>query len=145
MSFKNIRPFTKNDIDRVMEIWYSSSIDTYDFIAKKHWDEIKGNVRNKFLNSNIYVYEESNIIKAFILFDDDYIDELYVDKKYRSLGIGKILLDFVKSFNLELTLNIFQKNERAIEFYKNNGFKIIEENIEESTNEKGYFMKWKRK
>jgi len=137
-----IRQLNKKDVDRVLDIWYNSSVDTYTFISKDHWDLIKDKVRSKFLESKIYVYEEDSIIKGFILIEDGYIDELYVDKKYRSNGIGKQLLNYVKSDYEELTLNIFQKNVDGIRFYQNNGFIVVEENTEDSTNEKGYFMKW---
>ena len=139
---RNIRAFCKKDLERVVDIWYNSSIDTYNFISKDHWDSMKDKVRSKFLESKIYVYEEDSIIKGFILIEDGYIDELYVDKKYRSNGIGKQLLNYVKSDYEELTLNIFQKNVDGIRFYQNNGFIVVEENTEDSTNEKGYFMKW---
>ena len=139
-----IRKFIKDDIDDVIQIWYSSSVDTYKFVDEMHWEKIKKEVRDRFLNSNIYVYDEDNIVKAFILINGQYIDELYVLKEYRLNGLGKKLLDFVKSNNNELLLNVFQKNTNAIEFYKKNEFKIIEENVEDYTREKGYLMKWKR-
>ena len=137
-----IRKFEKNDLDLVLNIWYESCLDTYYFINKAHWDSIRENVKKKFLNSNIFVYEENKIIKGFILIDEGYIDELYVSKQFRSMGIGKKLLDFIKKTHNELTINIFQKNINGIRFYKNNGFEIVEENIEDSTLEKGYFMRW---
>ena len=139
-----IRKFIKDDIDDVIQIWYSSSVDTYKFVDEMHWEKIKKEVRDRFLNSNIYVYDEDNIVKAFILINGQYIDELYVLKEYRLNGLGKKLLDFIKSNNNELLLNVFQKNTNAIEFYKKNEFKIIEENVEDYTREKGYLMKWKR-
>ena len=139
----NIRKSDAKDIDRILEIWHSSVLDTYEFIKPEHWDEISHKVKEKFLNSDIYVYEEK-LIKGFILIDNGYIDELYIKKEYRSNGIGKKLIDYVKNQYDELSLNIFQKNSRGISFYLKNGFKIVEENVEDFTNEKGYYMLWKK-
>lgn len=132
------------EIDQIIELWYNSNIDTYNFIDEKHFDNIKENVRNKFKTkyNNIYIYKENNIIKAFFLIEDDYIDELYVNRIYRNQGIGTKIIDYLKENNHVLTLNIFKKNTKGINFYLKKGFKIIEENIEDSTKEEGYFMKW---
>ena len=43
---------------------------------------------------------------------------IFVRDKEQSGGIGKQLLDFVKSLKGQLELNVYQKNERAVSFYK---------------------------
>ena len=142
---KNIKKFSLADIDKIIDIWYQSNIDTYTFINKNYFKNIKENVKKKFISNynNIYVYEENTEIKAFCLIDNDYIDELYVSNAYRNQGIGTKILNHLKNNNNKLTLNIFQKNIKGINFYQKNGFKIIEENTEDITQEKGYYMEWK--
>ena len=43
-----------------------------------------------------------------------------------------------------LTLKVYQKNINAINFYKKSGFIIVNENIDESTNEVEYIMSWRK-
>ena len=42
----------------------------------------------------------------------------------QSQGIGKILLNYAKDKRNKLYLNVYQKNARAMSFYKREGFEI---------------------
>lgn len=53
-------------------------------------------------------------------------------------------MDFVKSLKGQLELNVYQKNERAVSFYKREQFEIHCESIDTSTDEKEYLMIWKK-
>ena len=53
----------------------------------------------------------------------------------QSQGIGKILLNYAKDKRNKLYLNIYQKNARAISFYKREGFEIQHSGLDEATGE----------
>ena len=55
-----------------------------------------------------------------------WIDHLYVLPEHHGQGIGTALLDQAKSGNGRLELWTFQKNVRAIKFYRDNGFVLAE-------------------
>lgn len=46
------------------------------------------------------------------------------------------MLDFVKESRTQLSLNVYQKNTRAIHFYQREG-------LDEATDEKDYVMTWR--
>ena len=80
-----------------------------------------------------------------------YISEEYWDnhfgdvkKEKQSMGIGSKLIEYCKSKYSELMLKVYVKNKRAVAFYERKEFKIIEEEIDEETNEKEYVMKWEK-
>ena len=58
---------------------------------------------------------------------------------------SKTLLKALKDRKTRLSLNVYQKNTRAICFYQREGFKILCEGLDEDTGEKDYKMIWKRK
>ena len=94
-------------------------------------------------NTDSYVFEDKRQIKGFIsIIDDKYIGALFVMPKYQRMKIGSKLLNFAKKLYPELSLKVFLKNENAVRFYKNNDFKIIGEQVDESTNEKELLMSW---
>ena len=62
----------------------------------------------------------------------------------RSQGIGKLLLNYAKDRKAKLSLNVYQKNTRAIRFYEREGFDIKCEGLDEATGEKEYEMIWER-
>ena len=49
--------------------------------------------------------------------------------------------DFMK---LDIRVNVYVKNERAITFYEKEGFKIVKEEIGKTTDEKEYVMTWEK-
>ena len=53
--------------------------------------------------------------------------------------------DKMFDFNCDEHLNVYQKNARAISFYKREGFSIQCEGLDEATGEKEYTMLWKQK
>ena len=119
-------------------------IKAHDFIAETYWDEHFEMVEGMLGDAEIYVFEEQGQIKGFVGLDGEYIAGIFVREKEQSLGIGKQLLDFVKSLKGQLKLNVYQKNERAIKFYTREQFEIQDEQTDEATGEAEYLMLWKK-
>ena len=139
-----IRIFKNEDLDRIMEIWLDSNIKVHSFVSKDYWEIVSGFVRRAVPASEVYVCEKDSIVCGFIGLQDNYIMGLFVEETKRSDGIGKKLLDYVKGIKTELTLNVYQKNERAVEFYKREQFVIETESVDGNTNEAEFVMQWKR-
>lgn len=141
-----IRRLQKPDIDTVSDIWLEANRDAHDFIPAEYWENNFFPVKEMLLQAEVYVYtdEYKNEIEGFVGLDQEYIAGIFVRKKARSKGIGKALLDFVKGKKQELTLNVYQKNERAVRFYEREGFLILEKKEDETTGEKEYLMGWQR-
>ena len=94
--------------------------------------------------AEVYVYEDAGGIQAFIGLDGEYIEGIFVADKMQSQGIGKRLLDFIKTKKTELHLHVYQKNTRAVRFYQREGFEIRCAGVDASTGEQDYTMVWKR-
>jgi GNAT superfamily N-acetyltransferase len=62
---------------------------------------------------------------CFCSYNNNWLNHLYVLPGHQGQGIGKLLLDNAKNHNSELNLWVFQKNTKAINFYKRNGFKLV--------------------
>lgn len=137
-----IRKLKETDINKVAEIWLDTNIKAHDFIPEKYWKDNFNMVKDMFPQSEIYIYENGKIIQGFIGMDNDYIAGIFVSSEVQSKGIGKVLLDFVKTKKEKLRLNVYQKNTRAIQFYQREGFKIQNENLDINSGEKEYVMTW---
>ena len=138
-----IRQLQNKDIDKIMEIWLESTIDAHKFISKEYWNENYNIVKDVYIPmSKTFIYEENDDIRGFIsIINNDFIGALFVEKNYQSQGIGKSLIDYAKNLYDNLSLAVYKENEKALEFYKKMGFKIISENINEDTNCVEYIMK----
>ncbi|MBE6062633.1 MAG: GNAT family N-acetyltransferase [Clostridium butyricum] len=75
---------------------------------------------------------------------DNYIAGIFVEQGSQSKGIGKSLIEYSKKIKDELMLNVYEKNERALQFYKRENFKILEKNRDENTNEIEFSMVWNK-
>lgn len=139
-----IRKLRKTDLDEVAYIWLHTNKKAHDFIAETYWDEHFEMVEGMLGDAEIYVFEEQGQIKGLVGLDGEYIAGIFVREKEQSLGIGKQLLDFVKSLKGQLKLNVYQKNERAIKFYTREQFEIQDEQTDEATGEAEYLMLWKK-
>ncbi|MCG3681278.1 N-acetyltransferase [Aliarcobacter butzleri] len=137
-----IRKLDKNDINQLLQIWLEVNIKTHNFIPKEYWEEQYDNVKELLPNSEIYVYEENEKIVAFVGLIQNYIAGIFVSFSFQSKGIGKKLLDYIKEFKKELSLNVYVKNTSAIKFYQREGFIINSQNIDEETKEQQILMIW---
>ena len=139
-----IRTLQKADINRVMDIWLDTNIKAHSFIPSQYWKSNCDLVREMLPQAEVYVYENEQEIQGFAGLNGDYMEGIFVSDGMQSQGIGKRLLDFIKSKKVKLCLNVYQKNMRAIHFYQREGFKIQHEDMDEATGEKDYVMTWRQ-
>lgn len=141
-----IRKAEKEDIHYIMEIWLHTNIEAHAFIPKKYWEENYELVKMMLPDAELYVYEDdsTNEIKGFIGINDTFIEGIFIQQAKQSKGIGKKLLDYVKTKKEELSLRVYQKNKRAVQFYLRENFIVFSEEMEETTREKEYIMIYKR-
>lgn len=139
-----IREFEKKDTKRVMQIWLEANLEVHDFVPSDYWLSQYQSVQEQLLLADIYVYEQDNEIQGFVGMVDDYLAGIFVDKKYRSMGIGKGLLECVKKIYPAFSLNVYQKNQRAVDFYLREKLTIVSTGVDEDTAEDDYTMVWKK-
>lgn len=139
-----IRPFETNDLSRVIELWLETNKQAHDFIENTYWEGKYAEVKKMMPAAELYVYEENNAILGFVGLMDTYLVGIFIDTTYQSRGIGKQLVDVAKDSKERLLLQVYTKNKRAVSFYSREGFSIIEEKVDEATEEAEYVMEWKR-
>lgn len=140
-----IRRFETKDTGQVMQIWLESNLETHDFVPSEYWRSQYQSVHEQLLQADIYVYEQDKKVHGFAGMTGDYLAGIFVDKKYRSMGIGKDLLAYVKKNYPAFSLNVYQKNRRAVDFYLREGLSVVSQGIDEDTAEADYTMEWNQK
>lgn len=142
-----IRKAKESDTDEIMDIWLNSNIDAHSFVLKEYWVENFNYVKKSILTAEVYIYTDdyTDDLIGFIGLADNYIAGLFVKQAARSKGVGKALLDYVKGIKSELFLDVYDKNRRAISFYKREHFAVQEQNVDIDTNEKECRLVWHSK
>ena len=141
-----IRKFESRNLDAVMQIWLHGNLDAHAFIPADFWTDHFEMVRDILPQAELYVHENeaTRQIDGFIGLSESHIEGIFVAKSARSKGIGRALLEYAKSRKPRLTLSVYQKNERAIAFYRREKFVVQSEGIDEDTNEAEIQMFWTR-
>ena len=141
-----IRKFETRDLDTVMQIWLHGNLDAHAFIPASFWEAHFEMVRDLLPQAELYVHEDAGTrqIDGFIGLTENHIEGIFVAKAARSKGIGKALLGYAKSRKPRLTLSVYQKNERALAFYRREQFVVQSEGIDGDTNEAEIQMLWTR-
>lgn len=138
-----LKQFDKKDIDVLMKIWKDNNQKFQFFINNEYWTNNYVNFKNELLSDKVYVYTEATKILAFVAVNPaDEIINIQVLPEIQREGIGKILIDKIKSENRNLVVRVFEKNINAILFFKALGFKKIDDFIDENVNEKCYLLRW---
>ena len=141
-----IRKFETQDLDTVMQIWLHGNLDAHAFIPASFWKAHFEMVRDMLPQAELYVHENEapRQIDGFIGLTENHIEGIFVAKAARSKGVGKALLEYAKSRKPCLTLSVYQKNQRALAFYRREQFTVQSEGIDEDTNEAEIQMLWTR-
>ena len=141
-----IRKFETQDLGTVMQIWLHSNLDAHVFIPASFWKAHFEMVRDMLPQAELYVHENEapRQIDGFIGLTENHIEGIFVAKAARSKGVGKALLEYAKSRKPYLTLSVYQKNQRALAFYRREQFVVQSEGIDENTNEAEIQMLWTR-
>lgn len=148
----NIRKATTKDLSRIAEIYvFNNRMNFLPIFKDENFSFGEMQViplANHYFNrpeiiSNIYVFEENELVKGFIQMKGTEIYKLYVDTFFQSEGIGKHLIEYaIKEMHAD-NLWALEKNPRAISFYERQGFHLTgEKKFEEDTTE--YLVKLKR-
>lgn len=140
-----IKELDTSKIDDVMKIWLETNISAHDFISKEYWESNYDLVKKALPEATVFIYEEGDEIRGFIgIIEEAYIAGLFVSNQYQNEGIGSELLKKCKKDYSILSLDVYAKNIKAVNFYTKHGFKIKKEKENDETNEKEYSMIWKK-
>jgi len=137
-----LKQFDLSKMDAVMEIWLNTNIAAHDFIPKEYWYNNLEVVKTMLPNAEILIYED-DVIKGFVgVVDKAYIAGLFVSKQFQGCGIGAKLIEECKKRYPILMLDVYEKNNKAIDFYRNHGFRIKDKKENSDTKELEYTMQW---
>lgn len=131
----------ENDTTRLMEYKLKTILDFADNLSEEDIVKIRNYVRNQIpiqLKKYKMIQLENKIIGCLLVEDKDdgkILDELYIEKEYRSQGIDTCIIQNILQ-NHVVYLWVYKANIRAISLYKRLGFHIVEQT------DTRYYMKY---
>ena len=140
-----IRKYEPNDLKRIMEIWLSSNIEAHSFIRREYWQDSFISAAEAIPLAEVYTALSNDEIVGFIGLNGGHIEGIFVDSQHRSKGVGKSLLNFAKELYPRLSLCVYEKNIKAADFYRREGFLPVRKKTDISTGETEILMRWDSK
>ena len=139
-----IRKWQNKDLSPLLTLWLESTTFAHPFIAEKYWLDSEKLVREVYLPaSQTWVWEEHGEPQGFVsVMETQFVGALFVRPNTVRQGLGKALLDHVKQRFCALTLEVYQKNERAVNFYHAQGFRIEDSAWQDDTQSPTWIMNW---
>ena len=139
-----IRKWTAKSLDPVLTLWLESTTFAHPFIDEQYWHDSLALVRDVYLPAaQTWVWEENDTLLGFIsVMDNQFVGALFVAPQALHRGIGSALLNEVKQRYPMLSLEVYQKNGRAVSFYHALGFRIEDGAWQEETKHPTWIMRW---
>lgn len=140
-----IREAKEEELDELTNLWLDVSLESHSFISADYCLENKESIRGLYLplSENLIILADDKV-KGFVSMMGNYLSALFVFPDSQGRGYGKKLIENVKCDRKIIQLKVYEKNERACQFYKQNGFKFKERMIDEPTGEKEWLMQWEK-
>lgn len=139
-----IREGHRADIDALLPLWLASTTLAHPFIDARYWQESLPIVRDVYLpQASTWIAQTDEHIDGFIsVLELRFIGALFVAPEKLGEGVGTALLNHVKARYDALSLEVYQKNTRAVNFYYAQGFRIEESAWQEETHHPTWIMNW---
>ncbi len=132
-----IRPFTLEDLNETLTLWEAASAVAHPFFSDafaNHAKELMTTVYMPNATGHTWVWcDEDHVLKGFISMIDNEIGGLFVDPRAQRMGIGKALVDHVRSMHKTLEVEVFKNNVIGSAFYHRYGFTLMHEQFHEES------------
>ena len=139
-----IRKWNTSQFEPLLGLWLEGTTYAHPFIAPQYWQESLPIVRDTYLPAaETWVFEEEQRLQGFVsVIEARFVGALFVAPNRLHHGIGSALLSVVKQRFSELSLEVYQKNSRAVNFYHAQGFRIQDSAWQDETRHPTWIMHW---
>lgn len=139
-----IRKWQSDDPAPLLSLWLESTTAAHPFINADYWRENEAMVRDVYLPAaETWIWEEDDKPLGFVsVMQAQFVGALFVSMPFIGKGIGHALLNHVQQRFPYLTLEVYQKNIRAVNFYHEHGFRIEDSAWQDDTQHPTWIMSW---
>jgi putative acetyltransferase len=130
-----IRRADSQDINALVLLWLRSTIKAHPFISESYWLESAAMVKETFL-------PQARTWVACRAENQQFIGALFIIEEFYGSGLAQELMSVVKNYYSKLLLEVYQQNDRAVAFYRKEGFGVITDTHHPGTGLPTWVMSW---
>lgn len=119
-----IRQATNADHPLLLDIWLRSVRATHHFLQQSDIDGLLPQLRDIYLPAvELWVaVDVEDCPLGFIGLNESHVEMLFIEPDLRGKGIGRTLLDHIRSSRNEMSVDVNEQNPQAVGFYLHYGF-----------------------
>ncbi|MFK4824184.1 GNAT family N-acetyltransferase [Paenochrobactrum sp. BZR 588] len=122
-----IRPMIADDVVRSADIWLRASKIAHGFLGHELLEEQLQLMKDIYLmQAENWVLVSDDHVMGFVGLIDNFIGGLFVDPDFQGQGFGLKLLQHAQNLKKQLELQVYERNQQAVNFYLKYGFEIIQ-------------------
>lgn len=125
-------PARKEDFEELVNLRIKAMKPSLEKIGRFTPERARERFYKSFIPENTTILKiENNIIGFYMITENDdnlFLKHLYIEPEYQGSGYGKLIIDKVKNYSIELKKNILLealKESPSNDFYLKNGFSHI--------------------
>lgn len=131
---ETIRPYTAEDLDQLLDVWYLASLIAHSFLSEEDLATERREVSNHWLPmAETGVYELDGVVVGFVALIGSEVGAIFVDPEHQGRGIGRALMDHARAARPFLELDVFEANHIGRRFYDAYGFEVVGRHTHEAT------------
>lgn len=128
-----LKPAQESDIPKLIDYKLRSIMDYAEDLTVEEETRIDNYVREHVpleIDDYRLIYVLGSVHGCVLVTDEDdgvLLDEIYVDKDFRGMGIGTRIIKDIISSNKIVYLRVYKNNDNAVSLYKKLGFIVVQE------------------
>ncbi|WP_031594329.1 acetyltransferase [Pantoea agglomerans] len=120
-----IRMSRPSEASEIIQIWKNSVDATHDFLTAPDRQEIEKEVVGFFSETPVWVAtNQDDRPLGFMFLHDGHLEALFVDASARGFGVGKRLISHALTLHPDLSVDVNEQNQQAVDFYHHMGFQV---------------------
>lgn len=138
-----IRKYKQADVDQILEIWLSASIEAHNFIEPGFWESKVNDMRDVYIPaSETFIIEYEGSVAGFYSLYGGSLAAIFVAPEFQRKGMGTALLDDAKNRRMSLQLTVYKENVPSVKFYEKHGFISVGEQMDDHTGHPELIMEY---
>lgn len=137
-----IRPYAETDLEEVLDAWFAASVIAHAFLPAEFFPAERVQLAERWLPSaETYVADIDGHVAGFLSIVGDEVGGLFVHPDQQGRGVGRGLMDHVRSSRSSLELDVFEENTIGRRFYAAYGFEHVRTHRDEHTGHMQYRLR----
>ena len=132
-----VRQYEDSDLEGVISGWENASKIAHPFLKMDFLAQERKYIPELFMPiADTWIVALDNLVVGFIALIGNEVGAIFLQPEHHDKKMGKLMMDKAQELHGDLEVEVFERNQIGRNFYRQYGFKLIEEKTHEQTGER---------